>query len=221
MKKNKSEKQPSYTLQEEIANTTTHALGILLGVVAGGVLIYKSMNSALEYSTITVLIYLFGMLFSYVSSTTYHALKPGETKAFLRKFDHAAIYVHIAGTYTPFTILVLRDYGMWGYGLFAFVWLVAILGVILSFIRLKEHSHLETVCYVLMGCCCVLAFKTLWTALSAINPLSFYMLMGGGLAFVLGALLYSLHKTKYAHSIFHIFCLLGSIGHIIAIYCVL
>ena len=206
-----------YTKNEEIANAATHGFGVLMAIVSGWYLINKAAESEHNLAVFTVLVYLFGILFSYGSSTFYHAAPVGKRKALLRKFDHAAIYVHIAGTYTPFTLIALREYDWWGYGLFAFVWFVTIIGVILSFIRLKEHSHLETVCYVAMGACVIVAMKTLWTALSAINPMIFFLLIGGGISFIVGAVCYSLHKARYMHTLFHLFCLGGSIGHILAI----
>ena len=136
----------------------------------------------------------------------------------LRKFDHGAIYLHIAGTYTPFTLLVLRHAGGWGWGIFAFVWLSAIAGFILSFKKLKEHSNLETACYVGMGACILVAMKPLLDHLAELGATTaFWWLIGGGVSYIVGAVFYSLRKP-YMHATFHLFCLGGSIGHIIAIW---
>ncbi len=138
-------KNKRYNNIEEWANTLSHGIGILLGIVAGYLLLEKaSENIEPQWAVACVSVYLAGMLSSYVSSTWYHGSRPGKLKELLRKFDHGAIYLHIAGTYTPFTLLVLRHAGGWGWGIFAFVWLSAIAGFILSFKKLKEHSNLET-----------------------------------------------------------------------------
>lgn len=210
-----------YTYGEELANTLTHAAGIVLGLVAGYFLLIKAAADAQPcWAVVSVLIYLAGMLASYISSTWYHGSAPGKRKELLRKFDHGAIYLHIAGTYTPFTLLVLRQAGWWGWGIFAFVWLAAIAGNVLAFTRLKEHSNLETACYVGMGASILIALKPLMDNLSAIGATAaFWWLVGGGISYIAGALLYSLRKP-YMHSLFHLFCLGGSVGHIIAIWLV-
>ncbi|WP_455592735.1 PAQR family membrane homeostasis protein TrhA [Bacteroides sp.] len=210
-----------YTYGEELANTLTHAAGIVLGVTAGFFLLTKAVAGLHpHWATACVIIYLAGMLASYVSSTWYHGIAPGKGKELLRKFDHGAIYIHIAGTYTPFTLLVLRHASGWGWGIFAFVWLAAVIGFILAFTNLKEHSHLETICFVGMGCAILVALKPLMDSLSVMGvPSAFWWLIGGGVSYILGALFYSLRKP-YMHALFHLFCLGGSVGHIIAIWLV-
>ncbi len=207
---------------EEKCNTWSHALGILLGVAVAGLLFGKAMQGTQPvWASVCVAIYLLGMLSSYVSSTCYHGWRQGRTKELLRQFDHAAIYCHIAATYTPFTLLVLRHEGYWGWGIFAFVWLCAIIGILLSFLRLKEHSNLETLCFVSMGCSILVAVKPLWNGLSATDSTAaLWWLLGGGVSYILGALFYSLRR-RYMHSLFHLFCLGGSIAHIVAIWLIL
>ena len=193
-----------YNNVEEWANTLSHGAGILLGVITGYFLLAKAAAGAEpKWAVACVTVYLFGMLSSYVSSTWYHGSRPGKLKELLRKFDHGAIYLHIAGTYTPFTLLVMRHAGGWGWGIFSFVWLSAIVGFILSFKKLKEHSNLETCCYVALGA-----------------TTAFLWLIGGGVSYIIGAVFYSLRKP-YMHATFHLFCLGGSIGHIIAIWLIL
>ena len=211
-----------YSNGEERTNTVSHAAGILLGVIAGYFLLKKAAESTEpHWAVVSVSVYLAGMLSSYISSTWYHGSRPGKLKELLRKFDHAAIYLHIAGTYTPFTLLVLRNAGGWGWGIFAFVWLCALIGLILSFTRLKEHSNLETFCYIAMGACILVALKPLMTHLAWTGSVSaFWWLIGGGASYIAGAIFYSLRKP-YMHATFHLFCLGGSIGHIIAIWLIL
>ncbi|WP_321438318.1 hemolysin III family protein [uncultured Bacteroides sp.] len=214
--------QKRYTAGEEIANSSSHGLGILLGIIAGIILMRGANQTNNSWIIISFAVYLVGMLSSYITSTWYHACTNEHRKALLRKFDHGAIYLHIAGTYTPFTLVVLRNSGAWGWTLFSFVWTTAIVGFILSFVRLKEHSNLETVCYVVMGGAILVAFKPLIDCLSAAGSINiFYWLIGGGASYVIGALFYSWTKMRYMHSIFHLFVLGGSICHIIAIFSIL
>ena len=173
-----------YNNVEEWANTLSHGAGILLGVIAGYFLLAKAAAGAEpKWAVACVTVYLFGMLSSYVSSTWYHGSRPGKLKELLRKFDHGAIYLHIAGTYTPFTLLVMRHAGGWGWGIFSFVWLSAIVGFILSFKKLKEHSNLETICYIAMGACILVAMKPLMDHLAEMGAgPAFWWLIGGGAA---------------------------------------
>ena len=191
-------KNKRYNNIEEWANTLSHGIGILLGIVAGYLLLEKASENIEPQWAV-----------------------PGKLKELLRKFDHGAIYLHIAGTYTPFTLLVLRHAGGWGWGIFAFVWLSAIAGFILSFKKLKEHSNLETACYVGMGACILVAMKPLLDHLGELEATTaFWWLIGGGVSYIVGAVFYSLRKP-YMHATFHLFCLGGSIGHIIAIWLIL
>jgi len=211
-----------YSKEEERANTISHGAGILLGIVGGYILLSKAIISGDGWAIGSVVAYLFGMLASYVTSTCYHGCKHEKRKHFLRKCDHSAIYLHIAGTYIPFTLIVLRNEGAWGWSLFAFICIAAIAGLIVSFVRLKDHSNLETVCFVLMGGAILVAFKPLADVLSQTGHLhSLYWLIAGGVAYVVGALFYSWTKRKYMHTVFHLFVLAGSICHLIAIYIIL
>lgn len=211
-----------YTNGEELANALSHGVGIALGLIAGTLLLIKAVtNNDPHWAVACVAVYLAGMLSSYISSTCYHSCRPGKWKELLRKFDHGAIYLHIAGTYTPFTLLVMRHAGGWGWGIFAFVWLSAVVGFILAFTNLKEHSNLETICYIGMGGSILVAMKPLLDSLSAMDATpAFWWLMGGGASYIIGAAFYSLRR-RYMHPVFHLFCLGGSIGHIIAIWLIL
>ncbi len=208
-----------YTVKEEIMNSSTHALGVFLGVGASFYLLSRPLVEHSRWATLAVIVYLFGMLLSYVSSTLYHGVTNPKTKKVLQKIDHAAIYIHIAGTYTPFTLVTLMNKGYWGWALFSFIWLAAIIGTFASFRKMNKHSHFETICYVLMGCAVLVAFKPLIETLGANGKIeALYWLIGGGVSYIVGALFYSFTKIRYMHSIFHLFVLGGSICHIIAIY---
>ena len=119
-------------------------------------------NNDRSWAAIGVGLYLFGMLGSYLASTIYHALKlRNPWREHFRKWDHAAIYWHIAGSYSPITLMALRNEGYWGWTLFTFVWVCALIGTLISFIKLKDHSNIETACFVIMGLSVLAAFKPL------------------------------------------------------------
>ena len=205
-----------YTHKEEIWNTFSHAGGILLGVSVGIVFLVLTFQGGDAWAGIGVSLYLFGMLASYIASTVYHSLpRRSVWKERLRRWDHAAIYWHIAGSYSPITLFAMRDEGLWGWGLFGFVWLCAISGTIVSFVKLKEHSHVETICFILMGLSVLVAFNPLLRTVSA-NCVTW--IVAEGVCYITGALFYSLNKRRYMHSVFHFFVLAGSLCHIIAVW---
>lgn len=221
-----------YTHREELWNSWSHAAGILLGVAFGIVFLVMAFKGDNPWARLGVSLYLFGMLASYVASTVYHALPLYERhtgqkgllaprskwKERLRHWDHAAIYWHIAGSYSPLTLVALRTQGYWGWGLFAFVWLCAIAGTIVSFRQLKEHSNFETFCFVGMGLSVLVAFKPL---INAVSTAAVVWIVAEGVCYITGAVFYSLNKRRYMHSVFHFFVLAGSLCHIIAVWDVL
>ena len=203
-----------YTRKEEHINTWSHAAGILIGVAVGVVFLF--LCSGRRWARAGVILYMFGMIGSYVSSTVYHALpQKSKWKERFRKWDHAAIYWHIAGSYSPITLVALREDGFWGWGLFIFVWTCAIAGTIVSLIHLKEHSNLETACFVAMGLSVLVAFKPL---LDNVSTLAVSWIIAEGVCYITGAAFYSLNKRRYMHSVFHFFVLAGSICHIVAVW---
>lgn len=209
-----------YTKREEIWNVASHSIGIIGGIVIGALFVNEVISKDGGCLALTsVLLYIVGMMMSYIFSSAYHASKPGTaTRRVLRKLDHSAIYWHIAGSYSPITLIAMRDSAWWGYGIFIFIWLCAIVGTSLSFYKLKKQNKLETVCYVLMGLTIVVAMKQFYDAV----PLSVFLwVVGEGVAYITGAVLYSFHKVKYIHTVFHFFVLLGSACHIIAVWNIL
>ena len=208
-----------YTRREEIWNAASHGGGILLGVVFGIIFLVWCFQADNNWARWGVILYLFGMLGSYAASTIYHSMKHhSKWKERLRKWDHAAIYWHIAGSYSPLTLIALRSQGYWGWSLFVFVWTCAIAGTITSFIHLKEHSNLETFCFVGMGLSVLVAFKPL---MDCVSEAAIIWLIAEGVSYITGAVFYSLNKKKYMHSVFHFFVLAGSVCHIIAVWDVL
>ena len=215
-----SEKEKVYTKDEEVWNVASHVAGIIGGLVVGVLFIAEVIKHNGDGLALTsVVLYIVGMMLSHVCSSVYHASQPGTAfRRCMRKFDHAAIYWHIAGSYSPITLIAMRDSGWWGYGIFVFIWLCALLGTSLSFFKQKKQNRLETVCYVLMGLTIVVAMKQFYDAV----PLSaFLWVIGEGVAYIIGAVLYSCHKVKFIHTVFHFFVLLGSLCHIIAVWKVL
>ncbi len=205
-----------YTRKEEHLNTWSHAAGILLGIVVGVLFLVMCAGKGQGWARMGVILYLVGMLGSYVSSTVYHALpRTSKWKERTRRWDHAAIYWHIAGSYSPITLVALREDGYWGWGLFGFVWACAIAGTVTSLVRLKEHSHLETICFVAMGLSVLVAFKPL---VNNVSTAAVIWIIAEGVCYITGAVFYSFNKQRYMHSVFHFFVLAGSICHIIAVW---
>ena len=212
--------EKKYSKGEERLNVISHAVGFVCALAVSvffvGEVIAKGGDG---WSLASMLLYAVGMLSSYAFSTAYHATRVGTSaRRLLRKFDHAAIYWYIAGCYSPITLIAMRDTGYWGWGIFAFCWLCAIVGTLLCLRKQKKQNILETVCYVLMGLTILVAMKQFYNAV----PLSaFLWVVGEGVAYIAGAVLYSIHKVKYAHAIFHFFVMLGPLCHMIAVWQVL
>ena len=212
--------EKKYSKGEERLNVISHAVGFVCALAVSvffvGEVIAKGGDG---WSLASMLLYAVGMLSSYAFSTAYHATRVGTSaRRLLRKFDHAAIYWYIAGCYSPITLSAMRDTGYWGWGIFAFCWLCAIVGTLLCLRKQKKQNILETVCYVLMGLTILVAMKQFYNAV----PLSaFLWVVGEGVAYIAGAVLYSIHKVKYAHAIFHFFVMLGPLCHMIAVWQVL
>ena len=190
-----------------------------MGVIVGIIFLVWCARSENGWATAGIILYLFGMLMSYLASTVYHALSAwSKWKERLRKWVHAAIYWHIAGSYSPITLIALREQGYWGWSLFVFVWLCAIIGTVISFIKLKDHSNVETLCFVGMGLSVLVAFKPLY---QAVAPGAVAWIVAEGVSYITGAIFYSLNKRRYMHSVFHFFVLAGSICHIVAVWDIL
>ncbi|MCR5179755.1 MAG: hemolysin III family protein [Bacteroidaceae bacterium] len=209
-----------YTPQEERWNVGSHAVGIVLGIAVGILFLMACARARDGWATAGVILYLVGMIGSYLTSTIYHALpQHWPSRQILRRWDHAAIYWHIAGSYSPVTLIALRGAGLWGWGLFVFVWLAALAGTVVSFRGLREHSHVETACFVAMGLSVLVAFRPL---LQCVDSLSVGWLLAEGVFYVTGAVVYAFsHNKPYVHTVFHFFVLAGSVCHIVCVWRVL
>tara|TARA_B100000768_G_scaffold181987_1_gene208080 strand:+ start:52695 stop:53333 length:639 start_codon:yes stop_codon:yes gene_type:complete len=201
-----------YSKKEERLNIITHAFGLLLSVIGLPFLILKSLSFAGFWKPASLVIYGLSLIVLYAASTFYHAATDPPLRRKLNIFDHAAIYVLIAGTYTPFTILVLE--GPLGWIIFGLTWTFALTGIILKLFYTGRFDKLSTALYLLMG----------WQIMFVINPLmerfsteGLQLLFAGGVFYTIGALLYSIKKLPYNHAIFHVFVLLGSVCHFFSV----
>lgn len=202
-----------YSEAEEKWNIRTHVFGLLASIVGLVFLVVKASASNSAAALISVLTFGVSLIVLYAASSIYHAAKEEQRRARLRVFDHAAIYLLIAGTYTPFTMLVLEE--RLGWQVFGIVWGLAVVGILLKLFFTGKFNVLSTLIYVGMG----------WVIIFAINPLIdqfsyeglFTLFLGGGF-YTLGAVLYSIKRLPFNHAIFHVFVLLGSFSHYLSVY---
>lgn len=205
---------PQYTLCEELINSITHGVGAGLGIAALVLCIVKSCMPLNGFKLASSIV--FGLTFTllYLMSCLYHALKVNKAKRVFRVFDHCTIFLLIAGTYTPYTLITLH--GTIGWILFGIVWGVGILGIVLNAISLKRFANVSVFCYLALGWAVIFASKQL---ISALPYAGFMLLLAGGIAYTVGAVLYAIgSKKKYFHSVFHFFCLFGTTLHFFSIY---
>ncbi len=203
-----------YPPKEEKFNIISHAIGFLLSIV-GLILLITKANEFGEFKhALSFTIYGISMAILYAASTLFHSATKLKYRRRLNIFDHAAIYIFIAGTYTPFTLVTLSD--SVGFALFIVIWSIALLGVIFKLFFIGRFKILSTIAYVLMGWIVVFAIKPLIESLPSKGLL---WLLLGGIAYTIGAIFYSLDKyVKFNHGIFHLFVLAGSFCHFWSIY---
>jgi len=205
---------PKYSLSEELISAISHGIGALLGVAG---LVLCIVISAIHGSSIAVIascIYGVTLILLYTMSTLYHSLKVNNAKRVFRIIDHCSIYLLIAGSYTPYTLITLK--GVWGWTIFGIIWGSAILGIILNSIDIKKYKKISMVLYILMGWMVLFAIKPLINSLA--KP-GLILLVIGGILYTVGAIFYGIgRKKKYMHSVFHIFVLAGSIFQFFSIY---
>jgi len=208
---------PKYTKGEEIFNMTSHIAGGGVGVVALVLCVVFAAVRGNVYGVVSGAIYGATMIVLYTMSSIYHGLKPELTaKKVFQIIDHCAIFLLIAGTYTPIALCSLREYSPWlGWSIFGVIWALAILGIVLNSIDLKKYNIFSMICYIGMGWCIIVAAKPAW---QAVGTFGMNMILAGGILYTVGAIFYGFgSKVKYIHSVFHIFVVLGSIVHFLAI----
>lgn len=205
--------QKSYSFGEEVAHTLTHGIGAIASIVALVFMLIWAARHGDSWHMLSAAIYGSSLVLLYTASTLYHALPSPRLKYFFQQADHAAIYILIAGTYTPFLLINLR--GAWGWSLLALVWSIAVIGVVIELVLKERKKWLSLSLYLGLG----------WMALIAINPMldkvasgGLLLLLGGGLAYSLGVSFYVWKSLKYHHAVWHLFVLAGSVLHFLSIF---
>jgi hemolysin III len=200
-----------YTLGEEVMNAVTHGLGTILAVAGATLLIASSALQGDPYKLGSSIVYGVSLTLLYLMSTVYHGVASSRAKEILRIFDHCSIFLLIAGTYTPFALVTLREHRGWL--LFGAIWAAAVVGITLNAISLRRFEKLSLACYVAMGWAVVFQAGTLAAALS---PAGLVLLVAGGICYTGGILFYKLRRP-YMHGVWHLFVLAGSVCHFLCV----
>ena len=202
------------TRGEELANSISHSLGLLAAVIAIPFLLIKISGEDDTVLFVGVLIFACAILFQYASSALYHALPQGRSKRVMRMIEHSAIFVLIAGTYTPFTLGILRD--SWGIALCSIVWVLAVIGVVLKSSNKLFHPMLSNALFLLMGWLIIVAAKPM---LESVPTAGLLWLLAGGIAYTVGVAFYAASsRVHYAHFAWHLFVMAGTACHFVAVY---
>jgi len=200
------------SLGEEIANSVSHGIGLLLSLIVLPVLILAALRQGSASALVGATVFAVSLVVLYCASTIYHALPPNRAKQFFRLLDHVAIFLLIAGTYTPFTLGVLR--GPLGWTLLALVWGMAILGITLKVVWGFRYKAVSTGMYLAMGWMAVIAVQEVWLRM----PVSgIKWLLAGGLAYTVGVVFFVAERMRYNHLAWHLFVLIGSTCHTCAV----
>lgn len=202
-----------YSSTEEKINIASHALGFVLSVVALVLLVVHASRHGNAWHIVSFSIFGASLVTLYAASTIYHSAKNPVLRSRLRIVDHATIYILIAGTYTPFTLVTLGGFAGWT--IFGVSWGMALVGIILKIFFTGKHDLISTLMYVFMGWIIVFAIEPLIHNLSSGG---LFWLVTGGVAYTVGAVLYSIKKIRFNHAIFHVFVLIGSACHFISVY---
>ena len=200
---------PDYTHGEELMNMITHIAGAALGITALVLCILRAASRSNGWGIVASSVYGVSRIALYAVSSTYHGMKPGMGKKVMQVIDHCTIYFLIAGSYTPIVLSAMRPvYPAVAWGLFGFVWALAIVAVVLTAIDLKKYNVFSMVCYVGIGWAVLPFVRQTWQVLT--KP-GFLLLLFGGIAYTIGAVLYGIGgKKRWMHSVFHVFVVLGS-----------
>jgi hemolysin III len=206
----KSERLP--TQGEELANTISHGIGLLFAIIATPILLIAAVRYGSAWNAVGVSVFAASMVTLYLASTLYHAITHGRAKRFFRMMDHSAIFLLIAGTYTPFTLGVLR--GPWGWTLLVLVWSLAIIGLTMKAVFRHRFAWLSVVLYLAMGWLIVIAAPEVLHRV----PLSgLVWIIAGGIAYTGGVGFYAAHRVRYAHFAWHLFVIAGTTCHFFAV----
>jgi hemolysin III len=201
--------KPRYSVKEEIANSVSHGVGVALAIAALAVLVTLAARQGDPWRIVSFSVYGATLVFLYLASTLYHAFRDERVKAFFRLLDHSAIFLLIAGSYTPFTLVTLR--GPWGWTIFGLIWGIGILGLVVSLgYTHRAPRWLLALIYIAMGWLVVIAIKPMLVAMALPGLL---LLAAGGLLYTGGTIFYVTERIPYNHAIWHLFVLGGSICH--------
>jgi hemolysin III len=201
-----------YSIREEIANAVTHGLGAIFSIVALIILIMQAAIHGDSWHMASFSIFGASMIILYLCSTLVHGIQHKKTKDIFEILDHSAIYLLIAGSYTPFLLITLR--GPLGWSMFGVIWGLAIIGIVLKCFFVKRFVLISTLCYILMGWLIIIAIKPLYDNLPFAG---LFWLVLGGLFYTFGSLFYVWRGFPYHHAIWHVFVLAGSICHFICV----
>ena len=207
---------PNYTKGEEIFNMVSHIVGGALGIVTTVLcVIFATLHSNI-FGVVSGAVFGSSMIILYTMSSIYHGLHPNTAKKIFQIIDHCSIFLLISGTYTPISLCVLREYNTaLGWTIFGIIWGLAILGIILNAIDLKRFNIISMVLYLGMGWCIIFTAKSVY---NYVGLAGFILLLSGGIAYTVGAVLYGLgRKHRYMHSLFHLFVVAGSLLHFLCI----
>lgn len=209
-------KLPGYTNGEEIFNMASHIVGGALSIAALTLCVVFSALKGDPFAVVSSAVYGTSLIFMYTFSSIYHGLRSESAKKVMQILDHCMIYFLIGGTYTPLTMCSIRKVSeFWAWIIFGAIWLLAAVATVFTAIDLKRFAKLSMICYILMGWLVVIASRIL---LEAISLNGFLWLIGGGIAYTAGAVIYIAGKKyRYMHSVFHLFVLAGSILHFFCI----
>lgn len=205
---NKKRFLPFYTVGEEIANSVTHGLGSLLSIAGCAVMIVFAALTGDPFKIVSAAIFGAGLIIMFTMSTLYHSLTNEKAKFVFRVFDHTSIFILIAATYTPLTLVSLR--GWIGWSIFGVVWGSAIVGIILNAVSVERFKVLSMVCYIASGWCVVAAIVPLTQRM---EPMGVALLVAGGIAYTGGLFFYRKKEIRYMHSVWHLFVLAGAVFH--------
>jgi hemolysin III len=203
---------PQYDRGEELAHVVTHGLGVVLSLAALALLVLTALRRTDVWYLVGTSIYGATLIILYAGSTLYHSARSERWRHVAKIIDHCAIYLLIAGTYTPFTLITLR--GPWGWSLFGIVWGVALTGVAVEAWWVYRPEKLASALYLALGWVVVIAIKPLLERLPAGGM---FWLVSGGLCYTVGTIFYVMKRTRYMHAVWHVFVLAGSICHFIAV----
>ena len=201
-----------HALREEIANSISHGLGLVLAIVAVPILVFAAVRAGSVHFIVGASVFGCTMILLYLASTLYHSITHEVTKDICRVLDHTAIFLLIAGTYTSFSLGVLR--GPWGWSLLAVIWTLAIVGITLKIRKRTRHSRITIVLYVIMG----------WLAIVAVKPMvmlipvpGLLLIFAGGIAYTGGLAFFAIERIRYNHFIWHLFVIAGTTCHFFAV----